>query len=133
MIDVENEVYTMVAQALRAEFPGIDVAAEYIPVPAVFPHVSIYMSDNYTRLWDQDGGTEESLAVMLFQVDVYSNKAQGKKAECKSISQYIADLLYRHNFTRESMLPTPNLNDATIYRTTARYRVASDGEHFYRR
>lgn len=133
MIDPENEVYTLVAQSLRAEFPGIDVASEYTPSPAAFPHVSFYMADSYNDLRDQDGRTAESLAVMMFQVDVYSNKAPGKKTECKKISRFISDLLYTKNFLRSSMVPTPNLNDATIYRITSRYRVASDGTHFFRR
>lgn len=133
MIDCENEVYTMVAQALRTEFTGIDVASEYTPVPAAFPHVSVYMADNYTELRDQTNDTEESLAVMMFQVDVYSNKAQGKKTECKTITKFISDLLFAHNFNRSSTIPTPNLNDATIFRLTSRFRVASDGTHFFRR
>jgi hypothetical protein len=133
MIDCENEVFTMVAQSLRTAFPGIDVASEYIPEPASFPHVSIYMADSYNDLRDQTGSLQESMSTMMFQVDVYSNKTHGKKTECKAINKHICDLLFAHNFVRSSSTPTPNMSNATIYRITSRFRVVSDGEHFYRR
>jgi len=133
MIDVENEVYTMVAQSLRGQFPGIDVASDYVDAPADLPHVSIYMADNYTPIREQTGSAKEDYVVMTFQVDVYSNKVDGKKTEAKKIANHISDLLHAHNFIRTSQSPMPNLREAGIYRITARYRVGSDGEHFYRR
>ena len=133
MIDVENEVYTMLAQALRAEFPGIDVASEVVSAPASFPHVSCYMGDDYTPIREQTGKNTETFAVMMFQIDIYSNKEQGRKTECKNISKFISDFLFRHNFIRTANIPTPNMNNTSIYRITQRYRVASDGEQFYRR
>lgn len=134
MIDLENEVYTMVAQTLRAEFPGIDVASDYVDAPADLPHVSLYMADNYAPIREQSGNVaSEDYAVMMFQVDVYSNRVDGKKTEAKTIANFISDLLHAHNFVRVSQAPMPNLRDAGIYRITARYSVASDGESFYRR
>lgn len=41
MIDVENQIYTPIAQALREAFPGINVSGEYVRTPSSFPHVSI--------------------------------------------------------------------------------------------
>ena len=133
MIDLENEVYTMVATALRNQFPGIDVASDYVDAPAGLPHVSIYMADNYTPMTEQTNSTKEDYVVMMFQVDVYSNKVDGKKTEAKKIANYVSDLLHAHNFIRTSQSPMPNLRDAGIYRITARYRVGSDGDNYYRR
>ncbi len=132
MIDPENEVYTMVATALRSEFQGIDVASDYVDAPSSLPHASIYMADDYAPLREQSNNPN-AYAVLMFQVDVYSNKVDGKKTEAKKIANFISDLLSAHNFTRMSQSPIPNLRDAGIYRISARYRVGTDGESFYRR
>lgn len=132
MNDCENEVYTRVATALRAEFPGIDLASEYIRSPSVFPHVSIVMADNSIIAERQDTGSGETDLVM-FEVNIYSNKANTKKSECKAIAKVIDSLLYAMNFRRLSLNPVPNMENATIYRLVARYRVATDGKFFYRR
>lgn len=41
MIDVENQIYTPIAETLREAFPGIDTSGEYVKAPSAFPHVSI--------------------------------------------------------------------------------------------
>lgn len=131
MIDCENEVYTRVARVLREKFPGIDIAGEYVNAPSVFPHVSITQSDNAVISAKMTGSSE--FAQVMFEVNVYSNKTEGRKSECKSIMNAIDEILFRMNFKRLALTPVPNMEDATIYRLVARYRVATDGKHFYRR
>ena len=46
MIDVENQIYTPIAEALRVQFPGIKVSGEYVKAPSGFPFVSIVEQDN---------------------------------------------------------------------------------------
>lgn len=131
MIDCENEVYTRVARVLREKFPGIDIAGEYVNAPSVFPHVSITQSDNAVISAKMTGSAE--FAQVMFEVNVYSNKTEGRKSECKSIMNAIDEILFRMNFKRLALTPVPNMEDATIYRLVARYRAATDGKHFYRR
>lgn len=131
MIDCENEVYTRVARVLREKFPGIDIAGEYVNAPSVFPHVSITQSDNAVISAKMTGSAE--FAQVMFEVNVYSNKTEGRKSECKSIMNVIDETLFKMNFKRLALTPVPNMEDATIYRLVARYRVATDGKHFYRR
>ena len=131
MIDCENEVYTRVAKVLREKFPGIDIAGEYIQAPSVFPHVSITQSDNSVIANKTTGSAE--MAQVMFEINVYSNKTEGKKTECKAIMKVIDELLFKMNFKRLALTPVPTLEDATIYRMVARYRVATDGKFFYRR
>ena len=118
MIDCENEVYTRIVRMLREKFPGINVAGEYTKTPSSFPHVSITQSDNSTIADKQDTSGKEAMSLVMFEINVYSNKSEGKKTECKSIAKFT---------------PVPNLEDATIYRIIARYSAATDGEKFYRR
>lgn len=46
MIDVESQIYTPIAEALRAQFPGILVSGEYVNAPTRFPYVSLVEQDN---------------------------------------------------------------------------------------
>ena len=131
MIDCENEVYTRIAKVLREKFPGIDIAGEYIQAPSVFPHVSITQSDNSVIANKTTGSAE--MAQVMFEINVYSNKTEGKKTECKAIMKVIDELLFKMNFKSLALTPVPNMEDATIYRMVARYRVATDGKFFYRR
>jgi len=133
MIDCENEVYTRIAKMLRQKFSGINVAGEYVPSPSSFPHVSITMSDNSVVRDMQDSSGKETYALVMFEVNIYSNKTEGKKTECKSIAKAIDDIMFSMNMNRLSMTPVPNMEDATIYRITSRYRVVTDGKQFFRR
>jgi len=132
MNDCENEVFTRIATVLRTEFPGIDLATEYVKSPSVFPHVSVVMADNSIIPERHDTGRGETDLVM-FEINIYSNKTKSKKSECKAIANVIDSLLYSMNFRRLALNPVPNMENASIYRIVARYRVATDGKYFYRR
>ena len=131
MIDCENEVYTRIARVLRDKFPGINIAGEYVNAPSSFPHVSITQSDNSVVSEQMTGSAE--MAQVMFEINIYSNKADGRKTECKSIAKVIDDVMFKMNLKRMALTPIPNMEDATIYRIVARYRVMTDGKYFYRR
>lgn len=131
MIDCENEVYTRIARVLRDKFPGINIAGEYVNAPSSFPHVSITQSDNSVVSEQMTGSAE--MAQIMFEINIYSNKADGRKTECKAIAKVIDDVMFRMNFKRMALTPIPNMEDATIYRIVARYRAMTDGKYFYRR
>lgn len=131
MIDCENEVYTRIARVLREKFPGINITGEYVKAPSSFPHVSITQSDNSAVSEKMTGNAE--MAQVMFEINVYSNKTDGKKTECKTIVKVIDEVLFGMNFKRLALTPVPNLEDATIYRIVARYRAMTDGQYFYRR
>lgn len=133
MIDVEAKVYTPVATALRAAFSGIEVSGDYSKVPSQFPFVSMVEADNFTSPGHIDNGDAEKFATIMYEINAYSDKADGKKSECKAIMKLIDELMYRMNFTRIALAPVPNLSKPTIYRMTARYRAETDGTTLYRR
>lgn len=133
MIDVESKIYTPIAVALRDAFSGVFVTGEYVKAPSSFPHASIVEMDNYTSTDRMDTSSTEQFSTLMYEVNVYSNKTTGKKTECKEIMAFIDDLMYKMNFKRLSLAPVPNMDDATIYRMTARYRVETDGTNLYRR
>lgn len=105
MIDVENQIYTPIAEALREAFPGIDTSGEYVKAPSAFPHVSIVEQDNYPTLTHLSTSDSEEYATIMYEVNVYSNKSSGKKAQCRSIMKVIDDLMYRQQL--HSHFPFP--------------------------
>lgn len=132
MVDCENEVYTRIVTLLRERFPNINLSGSYIKSPSSFPHVCITMSDNpiISHQWDTSGS---EMTAPMFEINIYSNKADGKKTECKNIAKAIDKVMSSMNFRRIVQTPVPNLGDATIYRLVTRYRGATDGKFFYRR
>lgn len=85
MIDVESQIYTPIAEALRGAFPGISVSGEYVPAPSKFPYVSIVEQDNYTTEAHMDSSEQERFTTLMYEVNVYSNKSPGKKSVCRSV------------------------------------------------
>lgn len=133
MTDVENEVFTRIATDLRAAFDGISVNSEYVRNPPAFPHVSIEESDSYTEQELVDSAADEQYRRVLYEVNVYSNKSSGRKSEAKEIMDAVCELMHRMNFIRTSRTPVPNMEDATIYRITARFEAVTDGNTIFRR
>ena len=133
MIDKENEVITRVREAILAEFPSATVDSSYQPVPSGFPHVSIYQSDAFTPGGVIDTGYAPKYISMTFEAQVYSNSINAKKQECKKIMGIIFDTMAKMNFRMIVNTPVPNLNDASIYRQTARFEGMADANTFYGR
>ena len=122
MINIENDVFTIVADRLRAEFPGIYVTGEYLPVAASFPAVSIVEADNAV-MKSMSKEKVDDFARLMYEVNVYSNKTSGKKSEAKAIFEVVDEALTALKFTRISRTQVPNYADATIYRLNGRYEV----------
>lgn len=132
MIDIEKLVYTPIAEALRAKFEGVSVSGEYVNEPAKFPYVSIVEQDNYMSTKRLDSSESEKFATLMYEVNVYSDKAGSKKSTCREIMNMVDDMLYKRNFIRLSLSPVPNMENGTIYRLVARYRAETDGTNIYR-
>lgn len=125
MIDLENDVFTAVATALRAAHEGIYVTGEYVPAPPKFPAVSIVEADNRVATRYRTTNIENAASVM-YEVNVYSNRASGKKSEAKAIAATLDEKFAELGFTRTMKNQVPNLNDASIYRIVCRYEAIID-------
>ncbi|MCH5203133.1 MAG: hypothetical protein J1F03_00210 [Oscillospiraceae bacterium] len=133
MIDIENEVFTKVAAALRERFPKITVESVTTYSPSKFPFVCIEEADNYSYQSTRDSGSSENHVTVMYEVNVYSNKANGKKAECKAIIAVVDEIMIGLGFVRITKKPV-NLDSATKYRIAARYSaVVSKTHNIYRR
>lgn len=125
MIDLENDIFTHVATRLRTEHGGIDVKAEYMEVPAQFPHVSIVEADNRVLERMRTNRIENAVSVM-YEANVYSNLVGTRKTEAKAIANTLDEAFAEIGFTRTLREQIPNLNDAKIYRIVCRYEAVID-------
>ena len=134
MIDVENEIFNTLSTKVREEYPKVYMTGEYVKSPPSFPCVSLMETDNQIYRNTRTTDCIENHVQVVYEVNVYSNKKSGKKAECKSIIGFIDSQMEALGFTRTMLNPVPNEEDATVYRMVARYRaIISKNNIIYRR
>lgn len=134
MINCENEIFSVVAEAVKKVYPSAFISGEYVRTPSKFPFVSLIEMSNTAYDRTQTSGCLENHASLMYEVNVYSNKKSGKKSECKAIAALIDNELATLGFSRTMLQPIPNMDDATIYRMTGRYTaVVSKDKKIYRR
>lgn len=134
MINIEAELFSSVADKVRAEYPDIFMTGEYVKSPPSFPAVSLVEMDNSVYTSTQTSTELENHASLMYELDVYSNKTKGKKSECKAIAALIDKEMAEFGFTRIMLQPIPNMDDATIYRIKGRYKAVVSKENvIYRR
>ncbi len=134
MIDIETEIFNEVSAKVRDQYPDIFMTGEYVKTPSSFPCVSLVEVDNATFRNTQTTESKENHVAVMYELNVYSNRTKGKKAECKEIASFIDEILMGLNFTRTMLEPVPNQDNATIYRMLGRYRaVISKEKIIYRR
>ena len=129
MIDIESWVFDRVAKRVREQFPNIFITGEYVNSPSSFPAASLVEMDNSIRVTTIDSGSNENHANVMYEVNVYSNKATGKKSECKAIIALIDTEMTAMGFTRSTLTPVQNEYDSTIYRMVGRYRAAVSSDY----
>ena len=134
MINIEEELFSNVSNYVRKAIPNVYMVSEYVKSPPSFPCVSLIEMDNsiYTKTQTSEG--DENHAQVMYEVNVYSNITKAKKSECKAIISLIDSVMLGYGFTRTMNQPIPNMDDATIYRMTARYTgVVSKDNVIFRR
>lgn len=131
MIDIENILFTAVKTALPDD---VKCGVSYDKKPGHFPFFTLIVEDNKVYEKFIDSAQIENAADIMVEINVYSNKTSGKKEECKKIIKQADAVLSGFNLTRTFCRPTPNLEDSTVYRMTARYRGIVDTDYnIYRR
>lgn len=125
IIDIENDIYSTLADELRDKHTGISVYGEYVDKPARFPAVTLVEADNRVLERMRTRNIENAASVM-WEANIYSNKSPGKKAEAKAIANTLDAKFSEIGFTRTFRNQVANLNDATIYRIVCRYEAVID-------
>lgn len=122
MIDYDNEIYTYIRNKIKAEFPNVTVTGNTDNVPTKFPTVAISVMSNVAYNKTRDTDSNENHVAVTIQTDVFSNKKNTPKSECKEIMA-VADNAYEElGFTRNFCEFIPN-SESNITRLTARHRA----------
>ena len=133
MIDIEQDVFLAVRTAVLAAYPNATVSTIEEREPAKFPFVAIGEMSNATKTDTIDSSLTEKFVTVMYQVDCYSNKANGRKAECKALLSVVDGVMTHLGFYRTMSNPV-NMDRATAYRMTARYTASVDANKtIYRR
>lgn len=122
MINIENDIYDYVEGRLTAEHANVHMSDQYEAVVSEFPAVTLTESDNRVVERMRTENIENAVRVM-YEANVYSNKASGRKSQAKQIADTLDGIMLSIGFTRTTRTPVPNMNDATIYRIVCRYEA----------
>ena len=127
MIDFSNEIFNAVAKHLRSLYKGIQVKGEYVSTPAKFPTVTIDEISNVPV--HLDSAKTNKYADVVYRVQVFSNKANGKRAEAREIYKSVDEKLMEIGFFAKSYTSTPTIYNSEVYTITATYGgvIGSDG------
>lgn len=133
MIDIENKVFDTIATSLREAYPSIFISGAKVAIPKSYPCVSIEEADNYPYSRTRDSSNVENHASLMYEVQVITNKTNGKKAQCKEIFAHIDEIFASLGFIRTMKQPIP-MDDAKTYQLIGRYTaVVGKNETIYRR
>lgn len=133
MIDAESRVFTAIRNTVTAQYPSAKVESTLNLSPSSFPFVSVEEIDNRTVDETADSWSNENHVSVTYEINVYSNKADGKKAEAKSIFALADTEMLSMGFQRSMHQPV-SMDDSTKYRIVSRYRATIDKNYnFFRR
>lgn len=131
MVDIENEVFSYVADEIRKEIPSCYVTGVSIRDAPQSPAVSIMEMFNAPYRYTRTIGGKTAHDTLMYQFEVYSNKTTGKQAECKKIIKIIDEAMEAIGFVRVNAQPI-EVEKANEYRMLSRYRAVTDGNKIYR-
>ena len=120
MIDIESKVISEIKTALATDYPNLPLYSTMTRIPEKMPCACVEEIDNYIHKNAMTTSHIENVAEVTYEVNVYSNKKTGKKAECKAIFQIIDETLSDMGFIREYTKPV-TLDSGTVYQYIARY------------
>ena len=127
MLDFSNEIFNAVAKHLRSLYTGIQVKGEYVATPAKFPTVTIDEIGNIPV--ELDSSTTNKYADVVYRVQVFSNKENGKRAEAREIYKSVDEKLMELGLFAKTYTTTPAIYNSEIYSITATYGgiISRDG------
>ena len=130
MIDIENRVFTMVYNAIMdSPYSNAYVDSEIANVPPRFPAVYVIQTDSFEPRNARSSSRVELFNHVTFDIEVYSNKASGKKSEAKAIMKIIDDVMRFDGFRRTDLNfvdLTETTNNTVVARLLSRYTAEVD-------
>ena len=132
MINIFNQVYTLLVDTLADYDDKIKTSSVYTNTPSKYPFVSLEEIDNMVYEQTSDSCDVENHAVIELEVNIYTQNPN-KKSKADGIASVIDNLLKSYNFVRITKNILQDTNETT-YRIILRYSaVVSKGNVIYRR
>ena len=132
MINIFNEVYTLLVNALALYDNKIETSSVYTNMPSHYPFVSLEEIDNSVYEETSDSCDIENHALIQFEVNIYTQNPQ-KKSKGDGIANVVDNLFKQYNFVRTTKNVLQDTNETT-YRIVIRYSgVVSKDSVIYRR
>lgn len=133
MIDIENQVISLVTDCLFSNNISATVESVLNLNPSTFPTVCVEEIENSTYDLSADSFSNENHASVGYEINVFTNDVSGKKQNAKDILAVIDRMLIARGFSRVSENAL-SLDNGTKYRLIARYRATvGKDEIIYRR
>lgn len=131
MVDIANEVFTAVANAVREQHSPVAVIGENVNTPASFPCVA--MDESYNVSAHDDSSGEEKYSAVTYRVQVFAT-GDGKRAKARAIFQTVSETLRALNLIRKTYTTLPDVYNSSVYQITATFEghVRQDGMIFRR-
>ena len=132
MINVFNELYTLLVNTLATYDNEIKTSSVYTNTPPSYPFVSFEEIDNSVYEETSDSCDIEQHALVDYEINIYT-KNPNKKVKGDNILNVVDNLLKQYNFVRASKNVFQS-SDETTYRIVVRYSaVVSKDSVIYRR
>ena len=122
MIDIENLVFDTVYNQLHQSYPNANITAGYDEQNAIFPAVVVRETNNQPYRASATDECAENHSRVTFEVEVYSDKANTARSECKELLNAVDGIMQSMKFRRIHKNRPINI-DRTVYRQYARYEV----------
>ena len=134
MIDFSSQIFTAVASGVRNAHPETKMIGEYVRRPSDFPTVTLDEISNVVVDRLEDSSQTEKFVGVIYRLQVFSNKQNGKRAEARTIFATADAEMRKMGFRRVTYTSTPEIYDSTIYSITATYEgvISTDG-YVYKR
>lgn len=128
MLDFVNEIFTAVATEVRSKHEGATVTGEYTRSPSKFPAVTLDEIENVSVDSLMDSSHAEKYSGLGYRLQVFSNKAGGRKTEARAIFATADKVMLGMGFRRVTYSTTPEIYNSTIYSIMATYEAIVDAD-----
>lgn len=132
MINIFNELFTYLTNAITTYNSSIKTASVYTNMPPSFPFVSMEEIDNSVYESTSDCCEIENHALVDYEINIYT-KDPNKKSKGDNIANVVDNLFKTYGFVRTTKNVLQS-SDETTYRIIIRYSgVVSKDSVIYRR
>ena len=132
MIEITNELYTLLVNALTSYDNKIETSSVYQNVPSKYPFVSFEEIDNNVYEQGSDCCEIENYANVDYEINIYTQNPS-KKSKGDNIANVVDNLMKSKGFIRRTKNVFQDTNDTT-YRIVIRYSgIVSKENVVYRR